>query len=222
LTGPAERKTLGDMTNINFVCASSLALLLALGAGTGCSSSDSGGSGGKSGSGGSTGGTGGSTGGSGGSTGGTGGSTGGTGGSTGGTGGMAGSSTGGMAGSSTGGAAGSTSTCSGSTPVALTIKNISSWCDVSVNGGAAWHDAEQTICVSQQDAVNLSASPLSGFILGSTPWHDTDGDTGNGDPGTVANGASSTTETPTGTTDCVWVCCPFTSGSGCPTTDQCP
>jgi hypothetical protein len=38
----------------------------------------------------------------------------------------------------------------------------------------------------------------------------------------VAGGHSTTTVNATGTSTCVWVCCPFTSGTGCPTADQCP
>lgn len=176
-----------------------LGLTLALGATVGCSSSsNSGGSG-----------TGGSaTSGSGGSTGGAGGSTGGSGGSS-------------------GGAGGASGGCGGATPVALTVKNYLSWCNVSVAGGAAKSDATQTVCVAK-GAVKLSATALPNFVLGSTPWHDTDGDKGSGDPGTVsgsgASATNSTTETTSGSSDCVWVCCP-TQGANppdCPATDQCP
>jgi hypothetical protein len=39
----------------------------------------------------------------------------------------------------------------------------------------------------------------------------------------VSNGDSTASVTVTGSTAaCVWVCCPFTGGSGCPGTDQCP
>jgi hypothetical protein len=71
--------------------------------------------------------------------------------------------------------------------------------------------------------VDLVAAPLdSSFELGPAPWHDTAGDTGSGDPGTMAGGTSSTTVAVNADT-CVWVCCPFSpGGGGCPTADQCP
>ena len=117
-------------------------------------SSGSGGSAGAAGSGGVGGssGSGGATGGSGGATGGTGGTTGGTGGTTGGTGGG----------------------CNGTE---LTVKNYLAWCSVSVAGGTPSSAAEQTVCVPE-GAVNLSATALNGFILGTAPWHNTDGDSG--------------------------------------------
>jgi len=213
-----------------------LGLTLALAATTGCSSDSNNGGGGSGGSTGGSAGFGGSSGGSGGSTGGSagsGGSTGGSGGSMGGSAGTDGGSTGGTGGSMGGaggsggsmGGAGGSSGCGGSTPVALTVKNYLSWCSVSVASGTAKADAVQTVCVPA-GPVDLSATALSGFELGSTPWHNTDGDSGNGDKGTVTGSGqaakSSTTETTSGSTDCVWVCCPTVGQSDCPTTDQCP
>lgn len=135
------------------------------------------------------------------------------------TGGAAG--TGGTAGASTGGSAGA----GGAGCVNLTVKNYLSWCSVSVASGAAKSDATQTVCVPP-GKVKLSATARSGFDLGSTPWHDTDGDTGNGDPGTVTgsgqSATSSTTETVGSSPDCVWVCCPTSGTTDCPATDQCP
>jgi hypothetical protein len=102
------------------------------------------------------------------------------------------------------------------------VKNFDDWCHVSVNGTALTTATTQTVCVAA-GTVTLSATPANAsFELGPTPWHDTAGDTGAGDPGTVANGADSTTVVVSGA-KCVWVCCPFSgSGTGCPTTDQCP
>ncbi|MEZ4234256.1 MAG: hypothetical protein R3B89_34090 [Polyangiaceae bacterium] len=141
-----------------------------------------------------------------------------------GTGGTAGTGAGGTAGTGTGGTGGSSTACSGSTPVALTVKNYLKWCSVSVAGESASTDAEQTVCVPE-GAVNLSATALSGFILGSAPWHNTDGDSGSGEQGTLsgsgANQSSAAVVTVSGSSDCVWICCPFANGSGCPTTDQC-
>jgi hypothetical protein len=74
----------------------------------------------------------------------------------------------------------------------------------------------------------LTATPLSSaFELDPNgTWHDTDGDHGSGDPGTVSSNTSTTTVTVnTPGTKCVWACCPFSpGGTGCPTAamDQCP
>ncbi len=100
----------------------------------------------------------------------------------------------------------------------LTVKNYLSWCNVAVGNGAASAAAVQT--VSATGNVPLTATPLNGFKLGD--WHHTTGDTGSGDPGTVANNTSSASVNVGDAGACVWVCCPFTNGTGCPTTDQCP
>jgi hypothetical protein len=130
--------------------------------------------------------------------------------------------------------AGADGGCSGATPVALTVKNYETWCTLTANGspvatGSPGTTASSTLCVAL-GTVNLVASPLStSFELGPTPWHDTSGDHGSGDPGTQANldagvaSTSSTTVAASGTSACVWACCPFTSGSGCSgITNQCP
>ncbi len=126
----------------------------------------------------------------------------------------------------TGGAGGGTTTstgtgaaCSGTTPVALTVKNYESWCSITVDSSPASSAAEDTVCVPD-GSVSVTATALSGFQLGD--WHGTAGDTGSGDPGTVSGGTSTAMVTVSGSSACVWVCCPFTGGSGCPTTDQCP
>jgi hypothetical protein len=110
--------------------------------------------------------------------------------------------------------------------VTLTVKNYLSWCSVTVNGGTAASTATQTVTLDGAGTVDLSAVALSGFQLGTTPWHDTDGDTGSGEQGTVTGtgqtASSATTETVGDTDDCVWVCCEFSGGGGCPATDQCP
>lgn len=118
-------------------------------------------------------------------------------------------------------------TCSGSTPVALTVKNFDSWCSVSVAGMASSTSSTVTDCVAAGQ-VALSATALAGFELGSAPWHDTDGDHGSGDPGTVTgsgqSATSSTTVTVSGSSACAWVCCPFAppTAPGCPTSNLCP
>ena len=108
----------------------------------------------------------------------------------------------------------------------LTVKNFESWCSISVNGGTASSDATQTVDV-MPGSITLVARPASAsFELGPTPWHDTAGDSGTGDPGTQVgtgtNATSGTTVTVGTSAKCVWACCPFTNGTGCPTTDQCP
>lgn len=128
---------------------------------------------------------------------------------------------GGTTSSSSGGMA-----CSGNTPIELTVKNVLNWCDVSVNGAASSSLAEQKVCVAA-GTYDLKATALAGFILGKTPWHDTDGDTGNGEQGNLMGTGQSQSSTAkitvSGTNpDCAWVCCPFPDGTGCPTTDQCP
>jgi hypothetical protein len=99
------------------------------------------------------------------------------------------------------------------------VLNYLSWCSVSVNGGAPSSSASQTVNVAP-GTIPLTASPLSGFELGL--WHNTTGDTGSGTPGTVSGTTSSATVVVGNAATCVWVCCPFTNGSGCPTSDQCP
>jgi len=103
--------------------------------------------------------------------------------------------------------------------VTLTVKNSFSWCSVSVNGNPASSAATQTATVSP-GTYPLTATALTGFKLGL--WHHTTGDTGSGDPGTVSGLQSSATVGVGNSAMCVWVCCPFTDGTGCPTTDQCP
>ncbi len=131
----------------------------------------------------------------------------------------------GCGGSSGGGSMSSASTCSGATPVALTVKNYLSWCSVSVSGQAASTASAQTLCVAP-GPIALSATALTGFELGPAPGHDTSGDHGSGDSGTVMgsgqSASSATTVTAAESASCAWVCCPFTDGTGCPTTNQCP
>ncbi len=113
-----------------------------------------------------------------------------------------------------------------STNPTLKVKNYFSWCSVTVNGNTASTLPEQNVVVTP-GTINVSAVALGPtFILGPAPWHDTAGDTGTGDPGTVTGSggtASNATTVVVGATNkCIWVCCPFANGTGCPTTDQCP
>jgi hypothetical protein len=109
--------------------------------------------------------------------------------------------------------------------VSLTVLNYEVWCSVTVNAGAAFVADAETLCVPP-GTEQLAATALPNFELGPAPWHDTAGDNGDGDPGTVTDGGmfavNSTTVVVGDAATCVWVCCPFDDGVGCPTTDQCP
>jgi hypothetical protein len=116
----------------------------------------------------------------------------------------------------------------GDTPPAtqpLTVKNYLSWCSVTVDNGTPSISAQQIVNVAP-GAIPLVAEARVGFQLGATPWHDTDGDSGAGDAGTRAGSGqtetSSTAATVASSPKCVWVCCEFSGGGGCPATDQCP
>ena len=108
----------------------------------------------------------------------------------------------------------------------LRVKNYLAWCSVTVAGHPASSAAVQDVTITP-GTINVSAVALAGFQLGTKPWHDTAGDTtGTGEQGTVTGtgqAASSATTVVVGASGkCVWVCCEFTGGGGCPTTDQCP
>jgi len=117
---------------------------------------------------------------------------------------------------------------SGSAFKHLTVKNAPTatpWCSITVNGGAASTAAMQTVNITADGMITLTAAPESAsFQLGSGMWHHTTGDTGSGEDGTVVGTTSTAMVAVTTTADkCVWVCCPFSpGGNGCPTTDQCP
>ncbi|HEY1555643.1 MAG TPA: hypothetical protein VGF94_12485 [Kofleriaceae bacterium] len=104
----------------------------------------------------------------------------------------------------------------GTTP--LTVKNFDAWCTVTVGSNAPSSSASQLVNVLP-GTIALSATANTGFVLGL--WHHTDGDTGSGDAGTLNGSASDATITVGATSTCVWVCCPFTNGTGCPTLEQC-
>lgn len=105
----------------------------------------------------------------------------------------------------------------------LLLKNYLAWCSVAINGAAASSASVQMVSVPPNSIPMVAAPANATFILGPAPWHHTAGDAGSGDPGSVANGMSTATVTvAAGTTKCVWICCPFTDGTGCPTADQCP
>ncbi|MGE5186846.1 MAG: hypothetical protein ACM31C_32555 [Acidobacteriota bacterium] len=110
----------------------------------------------------------------------------------------------------------------------LTVKNaptLTPWCSITVNGGTASTAAIQTMPITASGTITLTAAPESTtFELAANMWHHTDGDTGNGDSGSVTGMTSTAMVTVTaGQSKCVWVCCPFaTNGTGCALPDQCP
>jgi hypothetical protein len=108
----------------------------------------------------------------------------------------------------------------------LTVKNFDAWCSIAVNGGASSAAPSQIVNVMPGSITLVAKEASATFEIGPTTWHDTTGDTGAGDPGTIAgSGAtetSSTTVTVGTAAKCVWACCPFANGTGCPTVDQCP
>ena len=106
----------------------------------------------------------------------------------------------------------------------LKVKNYLSWCSVGINGATMSTAAVQTINSSPGMSYSLVGTAASTtFKLGSNMWHHTDADTANqGEPGIVSGNVSTSSVTATNGVKCVWVCCPFQDGSGCPTTDQCP
>lgn len=112
----------------------------------------------------------------------------------------------------------------------LVVKNYLAWCSVSVNGGAASASAQQAVTVPAGTITLVATRASSTFEVSGDMWHHTDGDTGTGEPGTIANANDPATKSSTAmvtvaaTAKCVWVCCPFVGGAGCGSTipDQCP
>ena len=69
--------------------------------------------------------------------------------------------------------------------LSLTVKNFDAWCAITVEGGSATTLATETVTVTT-GTVTVTAKPASSeFELGPAPWHDTTGDSGSGDPGTL-------------------------------------
>ena len=113
----------------------------------------------------------------------------------------------------------------GGNTVTLTVKNVLNWCSITINGGAASTDAVITAQVPRGTTTLVATPASSAFEIGPAPWFGIDENDGGLAAG-VDNG-SGATETSTATVTitgdhCVSVCCPFTNGSGCPTTTTCP
>ena len=102
------------------------------------------------------------------------------------------------------------------------MKNYLNWCSVRVGNGTASSGAMQTVCVAP-GVITVAAAPLTGFQLGTAPWHGTDGDTGTGEAGTRTGAEAIATKTVGATAACAWVCCEFAGGGGCTgVANQCP
>jgi len=104
----------------------------------------------------------------------------------------------------------------------LTVRNVLAWCDVSINGGAYSTAAVQTVAV-MPGVIPLKAKAASAaFMITANMWHLTDGDSGSGETGTVTGtgtaAESAVTATVGNAAKCVWICCPFTNGTGCEST----
>jgi hypothetical protein len=111
-----------------------------------------------------------------------------------------------------GGAEAST-TGEGGTCTTVNVYNFDSWCTVSVNGAATVAAATYSPCVSKGESILIAVGPKNGtFELGPDPFVYVS------NVGTVADGGglTSTLNLLVGSTPaCVLVCCPFTNGTGC-------
>jgi len=104
----------------------------------------------------------------------------------------------------------------------LTVKNVISWCSVTVNGGPATTSSSIVTNVLP-GPITLTATPIPNFEIGPTPWHLVDGDTGGGVQGTLSGSMTTATVTVGSAAKCVWVCCRSqTDTTDCDVPDQCP
>src|SRR5580658_3662279 len=129
------------------------------------------------------------------------------------------STEGGTGGTSDAGEAGASSDASCTT---LNVYNFKSWCSVGVNGATAATTAEQTVCLAP-GSIPLVASAASGtFELGPDPWVyiSGTGGTDSGIAGTVSGSTSTTAVVLGSSPGCVLVCCPFTGGTGCTSSEM--
>jgi len=126
--------------------------------------------------------------------------------------------------------------------VKLTVKNYLGWCNVKI-GSRTFSPAAETIVYDPPGVTVLTATPGSGYMLGSNMWHLTDGDPGYGSGSstnesigesgsqTAGSGSGSTATPPSSTANttlslgsakCVWVCCPNSGTTNCDgLTEQC-
>ncbi|HEV8246595.1 MAG TPA: hypothetical protein VGP93_12540 [Polyangiaceae bacterium] len=124
-------------------------------------------------------------------------------------------SAGGAGGETASGGAGGAPGC-----VTLTIKNYANWCQVQIGTGAFASGTTLTACLDAgtidvaAKANDVDFTPGT-FKIVADMWHHTDNDAG-----TQVAGVSSTTKS-LSSDACIWVCCPFTNGTGCPVSEQC-
>jgi hypothetical protein len=113
---------------------------------------------------------------------------------------------------------------SGSGGLQLTLKNYESWCSVAIGSNATSASPSQTVNVSAGEVTLVAIPAGSAFEIGGNMWRLVDGDSGSGVTGTVSGMMSTAQITiDSNTAKCVWVCCPFASGSGCTgIANQCP
>jgi hypothetical protein len=105
----------------------------------------------------------------------------------------------------------------------LIVKNYLNWCSVTANGGTATTADQQIVFVTPGTYTLTATKASAAFTIGPKMWHHTDGDTANmGEDGVQANGTSTAMVTVGTAIKCVWVCCPFSNGTGCSgIPDQC-
>jgi hypothetical protein len=133
-----------------------------------------------------------------------------------------GASTDGGTGGSDAGEAGTSSGGGDASCTTLNVYNFKSWCSVGVNGATAATTAEQTVCLAP-GSIPLVASAASGtFELGPDPWVyiSGTGGTDSGIAGTVSGSMSTTAVVLGSSPGCVLVCCPFTNGTGCTSSES--
>jgi hypothetical protein len=116
---------------------------------------------------------------------------------------------------------------SGSSPCndgMITVYNFDNWCTVSLNGAATNVSSSYRACVPSGNSTTIVLGPASStFELGPKPFVLIGAelpDGGGAPPGTVVGdggfGSTSTVQVGiSGSAACVLVCCPFTDGTGC-------
>jgi hypothetical protein len=67
----------------------------------------------------------------------------------------------------------------------LTVMNFDGWCSIAVNGGTESTLGTQLVNVMPGSITLVAKEASTLFEIGPTTWHDTAGDTGAGDPGTL-------------------------------------
>jgi hypothetical protein len=108
--------------------------------------------------------------------------------------------------------------------VFVEVENVGGNCSVTIGDTRPTTQTEDLVGdYAINITVGLTASALPGFTLGL--WHDTDGDKGSGDPGTLVDNLQGVEEREASLTlgdspGCAWICC-SSGSSACPTADPC-